>query len=334
MTKPPAALSFDLDNHWSYLKTHGDPAWENFPSYLDRLVPPVLDLLDEMKLRISFFVVGQDAALAKNKAALREIAARGHDIGNHSFRHEPWLSAYSPAEIRREVGDAEQAIADATGRRPRGFRGPGFSWSPALIEALAEAGYLYDATTLPTYLGPLGRLYYFAKSGLTRDERRRRKRLFGGLADGLRPVRPYYWLTPSRRRLLEIPVTTLPLLKIPFHLSYLIYIGRYSPALMEAYIRSAVGLCRLAKTGLSFLLHPLDFLGREDAPGLSFFPGMDVDRKGKLAFFRRAAEAIARSYEIIDLETYARSLAGRPDRLSVRAAASRTADGQAQGGLS
>jgi len=323
MTKPPAALSLDLDNRWSYLKTHGDPAWERFPSYLDRLLPMVLNLLDELRLKITFFVVGQDAALDGNKPALRQIAVRGHDIGNHSFRHEPWLSKYSPEEIRREVRDAGRAIADTTGHAPVGFRGPGFSWSPALIEVLAEEGYLYDATTLPTFLGPLGRLYYFAKSGLSGEDRERRKDLYGSLRDGFRPLRPYVWQTPSRKRLLEIPVTTMPLLKTPFHLSYLIYLGRFSPALMSVYLRTAVRLCRFAGTGLSFLLHPLDFLGPEDAPGLSFFPGMDVPRERKIAFFRRAIAAIARDFNIVDMVTYAQTLGARRGRLAVRETAPR-----------
>lgn len=333
MTKPTAALSLDLDNRWSYLKTHGDPEWEEFPSYFDRLLPPVLDLLDELRLKITFFVVGQDAALEKNKAVLREIPARGHDVGNHSFRHEPWLSAYSPEDILREVRDAGRAIAGTTGRMPAGFRGPGFSWSPALVEVLADEGYLYDATTLPTFLGPLGRLYYFAKSGLGGEEREKRKDLYGNLRDGFRPLRPYLWQTPSRKRLLEIPVTTMPLIKTPFHLSYLIYLGRYSPALMDAYLKTAVRLCRFAGTGLSFLLHPLDFLGPEDAPGLSFFPGMDLPRERKIGFFRQAIGTISRDFDIVDMATYARTLKARGGRPIVRETAPHPPVRRTQGGL-
>src|SRR6476620_1543485 len=68
MPQPIASLSLDLDNKWSYLKTHGDRGWEGFPSYLDRVVPRTLDLFDELGLRITVFVVGQDAALAGNQA--------------------------------------------------------------------------------------------------------------------------------------------------------------------------------------------------------------------------------------------------------------------------
>jgi len=77
--KPLASVSLDLDNEWSYLKTHGDASWSSFPSYLDVVVPRVLDFLSERNLRITFFIVGQDAALEGNVGALRSLADAGHE---------------------------------------------------------------------------------------------------------------------------------------------------------------------------------------------------------------------------------------------------------------
>ena len=125
--KPLASLSLDLDNKWSDLKTHGDPAWQNLPSYLPVLVPRVLDFLEERQLTITFFVVGQDAARQDHAHLLRALSDQGHEIGNHSFHHEPWLHLYSDEELDTELAQAEEAIEDATGKRPRGFRGPDFS---------------------------------------------------------------------------------------------------------------------------------------------------------------------------------------------------------------
>src|SRR5574341_867943 len=67
MKKPIASLSLDLDNKWSYMKTHGDDGWKSFPSYLNLLVPRVLEFLKQRNLTITFFIVGQDAALEKNR---------------------------------------------------------------------------------------------------------------------------------------------------------------------------------------------------------------------------------------------------------------------------
>src|SRR3982751_2436306 len=139
--KPIASLSLDLDNQWSYMKTHGDAGWESFPSYLDVVVPRALQFLKERGLEITFFIVGQDAALEKNREAIASIAAAGHEIGNHSFNHEPWLHLYSKDELVEEFEKTESAIEAVTGRRTTGFRGPGYSLSATVLDVLGERRY-------------------------------------------------------------------------------------------------------------------------------------------------------------------------------------------------
>lgn len=136
-----ASLSLDLDNLWSYLKTHGDPAWEDYPSYLGLVIPRILELTGAAATTISVFVVGQDAAADENHELLGSLVAAGHEIGNHSFRHEPWIHTYSDSEVADELAAAHEAISRATGQEPVGFRGPGFSISPTMLGTLASMGY-------------------------------------------------------------------------------------------------------------------------------------------------------------------------------------------------
>jgi hypothetical protein len=306
--KPTASLSLDLDNKWSYMKTHGDKGWESFPSYLDVVVPRALSFLKERDLSISFMLVGQDAALDKNREILQTISAAGHEIGNHSFHHEQWFHMGTESAIEDELARAEEHIERATGKRPIGFRGPGFVLSQPILDVLVRRGYLYDASTLPTYLGPLARAYYFMTSRLTPEEREKRKGLFGGLRDGLRPIDPYLWRM-GERRLLEIPVTTMPGLKVPIHVSYALYIGVFSPALAMLYFKSAMALCRLTGTEPSILLHPLDFLGADDEADLSFFPAMGMPSAKKLAIVDGCLRVLKEEFEVLSLERHARRLA-------------------------
>ncbi|MDD5541815.1 MAG: polysaccharide deacetylase family protein [Acidobacteriia bacterium] len=309
--KPFASLSLDLDNLWSYMKTHGDSGWHSFPSYLPTFIPSVLKLLREHEVRITFFVVGQDAALGKNREALQQLKSDGHEIGNHSFNHEPWISRYSKAEIDREIALSEEEIEHCTGMKPRGFRGPGFAWSPDLLEVLALRGYLYDASTLPTFLGPLARLYYFRSTKMDGPERDRRKELFGHARDGFRPATAFRWKLDSGNSILEIPVSTMPLFKIPFHLSYLIYLAGTSEALMVSYLRLALSLCRLTSAEPSFLLHPLDFLDAHEYSQLSFFPGMKISSERKNRIFTRVISILREHYDLVPLGVYAESLSGK-----------------------
>jgi peptidoglycan-N-acetylglucosamine deacetylase len=306
-TRPLASLSLDLDNQWSYLKTHGDPGWQSFPTYLPLVVPRFLDFLQVRNLTITVFVVGQDAVLPENQAALRSIADAGHEIGNHSFHHEPWLHLYSEAEAEHELARAEESIQRATGQRPVGFRGPGYSLSPTILRLLARRGYQYDASTLPTFIGPLARAYYFMTARLSAAEMRRRKILFGTVRDGLRSVKPYRWQTDAGS-LLEIPVTTLPLLKAPMHFSYLLYLSLYSEALALSYFRTALRLCRLTGTSPSLLLHPLDFLGGDDVQDLSFFPAMGMSGGKKVALVGAMIDLLREQFTVMPMVRHAREI--------------------------
>lgn len=310
MTQPIASLSLDLDNKWSYLKTHGDAGWESFPSYLDVVVPRFLAFLAERDLKITVFVVGQDAALEKNDNAIASIAAAGHEIGNHSFHHEPWLHLYSPDEVRADLAAAEEHLLRVTGQRTVGFRGPGYSLSPTVLRVLAERGYEYDASTFPTFLGPIARMYYFFSARLSRDERRQRKLLFGKLSEGFRPLRPYHW-NLAEDRILEIPVTTMPVFKTPIHLSYLLYLRRFSRWLPLAYFRLALALCAATGVRPSLLLHPLDFLGCDDDRDLAFFPGMNMPSAVKLELVGRILKMLSARYHVVPMREHARAAAER-----------------------
>lgn len=300
-----ASLSLDLDNKWSYLKTHGDVGWETFPSYLGTVVPRVLQFLSDRQLRITFFVVGQDAAIKSNHAVLRSIAEAGHEIGNHSFHHEPWLHLYSPADIARELGQTEEALLTATSQQPCGFRGPGFSFSPELLDELARRGYEYDCSTFPTFLGPVARLYYFFTARLSPEQKRERKQLFGTAREGFRSLRPYFWKTAAGP-LVEIPVTTMPVFKIPIHVSYLLYLAQFSRPIALLYWRFALGLCRLFRVEPSLLLHPLDFLGCDDGPDLGFFPVMNKPAAWKVEFVGQVIDQFRERFEVLTVQEHAR----------------------------
>jgi peptidoglycan/xylan/chitin deacetylase (PgdA/CDA1 family) len=295
--RPVASLSLDLDDKWTYMKTHGDQRWQGYPSYLNIVVPRVLRLFDKMSQRITFFIVGQDAEFSRNWGVLASIADAGHEIGNHSFHHEPWLHLYSREEIEKELARAEETIGNATGRHVKGFRGPGFSVSDAVGDTLSRRGYRYDASTLPTYLGPLARAYYLMTAKLDKEEKRRRARLFGRWRDGLRPLKPYMWHT-SNGPIVEIPVTTTPGVRTPFHLSYIVWLYAHSRLAAEAYLDIALTACKITGTAPSFLLHPLDFLGPREAEELAFFPGMNVPLPDKLALAEQVINRIGSSWRL------------------------------------
>ncbi len=310
MNKKPglASISLDLDNQWSYMKIHGDRGWDEYPSYLNIFIPHVLDLLDELGLKITFFIVGKDTESEQNRKYLKMITERGHEVGNHSYNHESWLQTYSYEDIEKEITLAEEAIEKITGQKPLGFRGPGFSWSKDLLKVLESHGYLYDASCLPTWIGPLARMYYFFKSDLSKKERKARKELFGKFSDGFKKLKPDFINLDSEKRIFEIPVSTMPFLRIPFHLSYLIYLSNISIVLAKLYLNTALFLCKQTRTPVSFLLHPLDIIGGDQLKQLAFFPGMNADSARKTELFKWVISRLRNEYRIVFLSEFRNSL--------------------------
>lgn len=191
----------DLDDLWAYQMVQETPGWRRLPSYLPQVVPTILEQLPGP---ITFFVVGKDAEKEENQPLLQEIVRQGHELGNHTYSHEPWLHRMPETQVAEEIAKAQEAICAATGVTPRGFRSPGFSWHPNLPELLSSAGFAYDSTQFPTALGPLAKL----AAGSSK--------LYSSFSSGFRTNRPH-----KIEQLLEIPVTTIPYLKTPFHMSYL-----------------------------------------------------------------------------------------------------------------
>jgi len=307
------SLSFDLDNKWSYMKTFGVRGWEEFPSYFEILIPYVLEVLESMRLKITFFVVGQDAALNRNKEYLKLIDTHGHEVGNHSFHHEPWFNIFSRARLREEVLETEDRIFQVTGQKPLGFRSPGFSWNKELADILLECGYVYDATTLPSYFVFLARAFYFRCDNLSRKEGQKRRKGSGGFKEGMRPISPYYWHIPKRGDLLEIPVTTIPILKTPFHLSYLIFLARLSPIAMLLYLKLGLSLIRARNIEPSFLIHPTDMLGIEQVPDMRFFPGMALSANEKLKILKRVIREITKHFKLVKMINHAKAIIEKND---------------------
>src|SRR5258708_38950310 len=81
----------------------------------------LLDVLGKHDVRATFFLIGRYVKQRPDIA--REIAQRGHVIGNHTFTH-PRLIFLPAARIRQEILQCGEAISDAVGEHSNLFRPP------------------------------------------------------------------------------------------------------------------------------------------------------------------------------------------------------------------
>jgi peptidoglycan-N-acetylglucosamine deacetylase len=86
----------------------------------------LLDVLDHFGVRGTFFQCG--AQVQRQSDVAREVAAGGHEIGNHTHNHAH-LHLRSGRFIHDEIARAQDTIVSITGRTPRLFRAPyGVRW--------------------------------------------------------------------------------------------------------------------------------------------------------------------------------------------------------------
>lgn len=113
------------------------PIGEHFTA--TRVLPALLDALAEHELAATFFVEGLNAELYPD--ALAAVAAAGHEVAYHAWRHEQWgeLSAAEQAEnLARGI-----AAFEALGLELAGMRPPGGQLGDGDLGVLREAGLRY-----------------------------------------------------------------------------------------------------------------------------------------------------------------------------------------------
>jgi len=137
----PITFTFDIEDH----RPSGD-AW---PARYPELTRRVLDWMDAREITATVFVVGELAL--EHPDLIREVAARGHEIGLHNWQHIQ-LTVQQPEDFRAGVRRGKALLEDVTGTEVIGFRAPTGSLVPQTawaIDVLLEEGYVYSSSVCP-----------------------------------------------------------------------------------------------------------------------------------------------------------------------------------------
>jgi peptidoglycan/xylan/chitin deacetylase (PgdA/CDA1 family) len=154
----------------------------------------ILDLFDRLQLRATFFILGEVATFYPE--LVREIEARGHEVGCHGFHHVD-SDLLGPDGFRRELSEARRVLASLCARPPIGYRAPNLLVRDWMIPILRDEGFRYDASVC-TARGVLGK-----------D--------FGHPHRATSPYRfrDRFSLPDPAGDMVEIPLPTFPVLRLP-----------------------------------------------------------------------------------------------------------------------
>lgn len=306
-----ANVSIDLDGLECYHSIHGIPDYADPVAMYSVALPRILALLDELHVRATFFVVGKDLEHERAWSALREATARGHEVASHSYSHAYNLRTWSKLSVAEEIEKSSDAILHAVGKRPTGFRTPGYNVDTRILQLLAERGFKYDSSVLPSlpyYLSKgavLTAMNAFGRSSSTSAVS------IHSLKAPTQPYRPSRWAfwKPGNRKhslpIWEIPIGVVRGTGVPVIGTT---VGMSSARLVGLLYRSF----RSHQQTLQFELHGIDFLDAKDDVIHPALPKKQLDlRKDwqqKVDNIRRFVTLMQRDYRMVTLDELADEL--------------------------
>lgn len=123
--------------------------WDGLELRVGDNVARILDLFDEAGVKATFFTLGWIAE--RNKAAMRAIVERGHELASHGYDHTR-VFTFTRQQFSDDLAKSRAILEDAGGCAITGYRAPSFSidarnaWAH---EVLAEHGYAYSSSVAP-----------------------------------------------------------------------------------------------------------------------------------------------------------------------------------------
>jgi polysaccharide deacetylase family protein (PEP-CTERM system associated) len=149
---PINILTVDVEEYFHATEVQRSVApeqWRVLPSRLRYQMARTLDLLDQHQVKATFFVLGWVAE--RHPQVVREIAARGHHMGCHSYAHQ-LVYNLTPDAFRDDTMRAKAAIEDACGQSVSAYRAPSYSItarSTWALETLVDCGFTHDSSIYP-----------------------------------------------------------------------------------------------------------------------------------------------------------------------------------------
>lgn len=140
----------DLDGLDAIHAAHGR-AWSGArDSFYESAVDRSLGFFARHGIRATYFAIARDLDQPEKRAALERVVRAGHSIASHSLSHLYLNRLPGPAK-RREIVDSRERLQQTLGVPCDGFRAPGYSIDLESLDLIAEAGYRYDSSVIPSY---------------------------------------------------------------------------------------------------------------------------------------------------------------------------------------
>lgn len=180
------AMTVDVEDYFqvSAFEPHVEKQrWDSIPRRVERNVDQILEMFDKSNVKATFFTLGWVAQ--RHPEMVRRIVDNGHELASHGWEHIR-VTQQTPVEFREDISRTKTLLEDISGTPVNGYRAASYSINGSnlwALDELANEGYLYSSSIVP----------------INHD-------LYG------MPDAPRFSFEAAQGRLLEIPISTVPVL--------------------------------------------------------------------------------------------------------------------------
>lgn len=156
------AVTIDIEDWYHIPSVTGSPfsrfkdvdeffnQWRGRYDYLTEPTKRVLEMLDELNIRATFFVVAD--VVEHYPGLVEQIAERGHEIACHGRHHackihpktkQPLMSQ---CEFEERTLQAKKMLEEASGQEVVGYRAPAAYVGGWMLDSLEKLGFKYDSS--------------------------------------------------------------------------------------------------------------------------------------------------------------------------------------------
>ena len=147
------AMTIDVEDYFhvsAFDSVIARDTWAQRESRVERNTYRILELFDDASATATFFFLG--CVAERFPGLVHAVRREGHEVACHGYSHR-LIFRQSREEFRAETFKAKLIVEDLTGEAVAGYRAASFSITQSSIwalDVLAEAGFTYDSSIVPT----------------------------------------------------------------------------------------------------------------------------------------------------------------------------------------
>ena len=249
------SISVDTDSLIDIFSAfHSEKISENNLTY-NVLLQRFLDIFKKYDIKATFFIIGKNLEDDSNSKILLKIINQGHELANHTYSHPLNFSKLSMNEKKMEIEKCHNLVYTKLGYDMKGFRAPSWDVDNETLTILENMGYDYDSSIFPSpfkFIAYLFQIYKSRKIPLSNSLFQIKTLLTNFAPSKLyHPDHKHIWRKGSMN-LLEVPMSTTPIIKEPFYSTY------YFILKSKPHFLTSLKKIYKADYPLNFILHTMD----------------------------------------------------------------------------